>query len=173
MTEFRSYVFVLDDYRLQGETFLFFVKKKLEVYSFCLRQFHASTSRNVNRLKVKKKKKIFPIEFILVCPKTVIRRIGKGNVEILKCYSNATFRSTRFIFFCIFLSTFAGKKPMMEYRKSQKGKSCEQMSELDRLRQAEDKEQRHTNRKKKNAGSFSDGGTSRNRGEEETSFFSA
>lgn len=103
-----------------------------------------------------------------MCPKTVIRRIGNGNVEILKCYSNATFRSTRFIFFCIFLSTFAGKKPMMEYRKSQKGKSCEQMSELDRLRQAEDKEQRHTNRKK-NAGSFSDGGTSRNRGRKRVS----
>jgi hypothetical protein len=57
---------------------------------------------------------------------------------------------------------------MMEYRKSQKGKSCEQMSELDRLRQAEDKEQRHTNRKK-NAGSFSDGGTSRNRGRKRVS----
>jgi hypothetical protein len=85
-----------------GRNISFLCSKKLEVYSFCLRQFHASISGNVNRLNVKKNKQIFPIEFILVCPKTVIRRIGNGNVEILKCYSNATFRSTRFFIFLYF-----------------------------------------------------------------------
>lgn len=38
-----------------GRNISFLCSKKLEVYSFGLRQFHASISGNVNRLKVKKK----------------------------------------------------------------------------------------------------------------------